>query len=157
MEGWERKRSIGRFRPFYRRRSRRTLQNIMHCLRSKYFLFTVLGCTPGTKKVCYGWPNRPGKILYVCVGSDLAAERTNVSLKPTEITEENQTCLSGTQRLLSQYRCHFMCLATSYKQGTFCTAERRELGSCFATCLLTHVQRGPIVVSGMDAEQNTLL
>lgn len=142
MEEWERKRSVGRFRHLYRRRSRRTMQNIMNFLWSKYFSFTVLGCTRDKKKSSIS-DQIDLEESCMSVGLDLPGETTNVSLKPTRITEENQTCLRTTQRLPSQYRCDFVCLATSYKRGTFCTTERRELGRCFATCLLHVCSEGP--------------
>lgn len=66
VKGWQNKSSIGRLRYFYRWRSRRTLQNIMSVLWSKYSLFAVLKCIPGTNKFLYDWADRPGNILHVC-------------------------------------------------------------------------------------------
>lgn len=59
----------------------------MNFLWSKYFLFAVLECAPGTTKSSMA--NQTDQVKSM--GSDLPVERTNISLKPRGITEENQT------------------------------------------------------------------
>lgn len=153
MGEWENKRSIGRFRYFYRWRSRRALQSIMSILLSKYSLFAVLKCILGTNSNITEQINLVTSCMSV--GSDLAAERASVSLK---LREENQTCLKEPPKVaLAIWMSFCMLLATSYRKGTFCAAERRELGAYFTVCFWARVQWGPIAECGVNAEQNMLL